>query len=156
MPLLLVWLFLTVTKLKSIEVPEPDFTLSTSGCGPCWESAPPNEVLVFIPALLMAGAHHVFPWEPGIHYLAFFLCVSFFLHLPFTRWGGVLSLQVSGPRVPIFRHSHHHGCVRGGPGLAVWEAEPPASCIAHLPWVSPWWEGTGEELEWALPLIMLC
>lgn len=82
MPLLLVWLFLTVTKLKSIEVPEPDFTLSTSGCGPCWESAPPNEVLVFIPALLMAGAHHVFPWEPGIHYLAFFcVCLSFYIFL---------------------------------------------------------------------------
>lgn len=88
MALLPVWLFLTVTKLKSFEVPESDCTSSASGCGPCWESVPPKEVLVFTWAVPMAVAPPRFSvraWDSlfGL----FFRCVFLFTS-SFHRTGG--------------------------------------------------------------------
>lgn len=146
--------FLTVTKLKSIEVPGSDFTFCAAGCGPCWGSVPPSEVLVFICAILMAQPLHVFPWEPGIHCLALFLCVFLFTPAFNTTGWCFLCLQVSGPRDKnshFQARSHPHGCVRGRPRAGCVGSR--ALCFLHC---SPWGEGRRKELGWALPVIMLC
>lgn len=83
---LLVWLFLAITKLQSIQALESDFTSSTSDCGPCWELVAPNEVLVFACAILMAPAPPCFTLGAWDSLFGLFF-VTLFLHLPFTQWG---------------------------------------------------------------------
>lgn len=118
--------FLPVTKLKSIEVPESDFTFSPSGCGPCWESVPPNEVP---PPCFPSGA-----WD-SLFGLFFCVCLSFYIFL--SHDGMMFSLcKYPGPgtRIPISRQTPTSMDVsEGGQGLAVWEAELSAFCIAHSP-----------------------
>lgn len=119
MALLPVWLFLTVTKLKSFEVPESDCTSSASGCGPCWESVPPKEVLVFTWAVPMAVAPPRFSvraWDSlfGL----FFRCVFLFTS-SFHRTGGCFLFASIRARGQEFTFSGSlpspRTCVRGRP-----------------------------------------